>query len=943
MNVPFLDRHIGLTGTDEQEMLKAIGFDNLEAMTEAIVPESILYREPLDLPEPLDEQEALATLKTILSANNPVTSLIGQGSYGTYLPTVIQRNILENPSWYTAYTPYQPEIAQGRLEMLMNFQTMICSLTGLPVANASLLDEGTAAAEALMVSRANKPKGDCYFVADTCFAQTIDVLRTRCETIGKRLIIGDWKTFDPASEPGLTGVLVQYPDKTGEVCDYTEFFEKCHAAKAICTVAADLLALTLVKEPASFGADLCVGTTQRFGMPMGYGGPAAAYMASSDALKRKLPGRFVGLSIDAEGKPAYRLALQAREQHIRREKATSNICTSSVLAAITATFYAMYQGPEGLREEALNIHALTSLLADSIEKSSTLELVTKNYFDTLLISCPGQADALVAAALSVGYNIYRVSADAISISMDVNTRLDDLEELCKAFGIEISDEVTVPAWDNSMDRISAFCEEACFNSFHTETEMMRYMRRLESRDLALNEAMIPLGSCTMKTNSAAIMTPFTWPEVGGLHPLAPVDQCLGMRAMLQQLEQWLAVTTGFDACSLQGNSGAAGEYAALLTIHRYQVAQGQGHRNICLIPNSAHGTNPASAAMAGWKVVPVQCDERGNIDMVDLKVQVEAHRDDLAAIMVTYPSTHGVYEDGIDELCKIIHENGGQVFMDGANMNGQCAVTSPGLIGADVCHLNLHKTFAMPHGGGGPGVGPICCAEHLTPFLPGHVIEGDAQTQSAVSSAEFGSASLCVITWMYLAMMGSEGLRHATQLSMLSANYVAKKLENCFPTLYSGHDGLVAHECILNTKPMLAKSGLNINDMAKRLMDYGFHAPTMSFPVVDTFMVEPTESESKAELDRFIEAMTKIHAEMEAVASGAVPADDNVLVNAPHTAAVVTADEWNHAYTRSEAAYPGSGQRLHKFWPASSRIDNPYGDRNFCCCCDTLAKAEEKN
>ncbi len=941
MSTPFLDRHIGLYTEDVQEMLATIGFSTLEEMTEAIVPASILHPDPLDLPEALGEHEALEYLKTILSANKPVRSLIGQGYYGTELPPVIQRNVLENPSWYTAYTPYQPEIAQGRLEMLMNFQTMICSLTGLPIANASMLDEGTAAAEALMLCRANKAKGDCFFISDTCFAQTIDVLRTRSQTIGMRLIIGDWKTFDPESEPGLTGALLQYPDKTGEISDYSEFVEKCHAVKALCVVAADLLALTVIKEPAAFGVDICVGTTQRFGMPMGYGGPAAAYMSCTDALKRKLPGRFVGRSIDAQGKPAYRLALQTREQHIRREKATSNICTASVLSAIIATFYAMYQGPDGLREEAMGIHALTSLFAQSVEASDSMQLVTQNYFDTLLISCTAKADELVAKALEAGYNIFRVSDDAVSISFDATSRLDDVEELCEAFGLALTEEVTIPAWDNSFDRISAICEERCFSSFHTETEMMRYMRRLESRDLALNEAMIPLGSCTMKANSATIMTPLTWPEVGGLHPFAPADQCEGMRMMIKLLEDWLSVVTGFDACSLQANSGAAGEYSALLTIHRYQVSQGQGHRNVCLIPNSAHGTNPASAAIAGWKIVPVKCDAGGNIDMEDLKVQAEAHRDDLAAIMVTYPSTHGVYEDGIDELCKIIHENGGQVFMDGANMNGQSGVTSPGFIGADVCHLNLHKSFAMPHGGGGPGVGPICCAAHLTPFLPGHVSQGDAQAHSAVSSAEFGSASLNVITWMYIAMMGAEGLRHATQLSILSANYVAKKLENCFPTLYSGHQGLVAHECILNTKPMLVKAGLNVNDIAKRLMDYGFHAPTMSFPVVDTLMVEPTESESKAELDRFIDAMVKIHAEMEAVASGAVPADDNVLVNAPHPASIITADEWAHAYKRSEAAYPAEGQRLHKFWPFCSRIDNPYGDRNFCCCCDTLACAEE--
>ena len=938
----FVPRHIGPNDAEVAAMLKEIGFDSLDAMTDAIVPADIRLSAPLDLPAPMAEQEALAALQQVLAANNPAHSVIGQGYYGTFMPAVIQRNVYENPSWYTAYTPYQPEIAQGRLEMLMNFQTMISSLTGLPVANASMLDEGTAAAEAVNLCISSKARSNTFFVADTCFPQTIDVIKTRCETTGVNLIVGDWKSFDPASVPGLAGVLVQYPDNVGSVEDYTEFFAACHATKVLCCVAADLLALTVLREPATFGADVCVGTTQRFGIPMGYGGPAAAYMACTDALKRKLPGRFIGLSVDKAGKPAYRLALQTREQHIRREKATSNICTSQVLTALLATFYAMYQGPQGLKDTATTIHRLAAGFATAV-RAAGYTLVAANYFDTVAVQAAGKAADLVAAALAAGYNIRRVSDDVVSVSFDETTTDADVAALAAVFGASGVEIPAAPVWAECCTRTSSFCEQKCFNSFHSETEMMRYIHSLECKDLALNEAMIPLGSCTMKANCAAIMMPITWKAVTELHPFAPADQCQGMRTMLKQLEQWLAVVTGFDACSLQPNSGAAGEYAGLLTIHRYQVAQGEGHRNVCLIPNSAHGTNPASSAMAGFKVVPVKCDEAGNIDPADLKAQAEAHRDNLAALMVTYPSTHGVYESTIAEICRIVHENGGQVYMDGANMNAQCGLTNPGTIGADVCHLNLHKTFAMPHGGGGPGVGPICCAKHLTPYLPGHVVEGGGRTAGAVSSAEFGSASLNPITWMYLAMMGYEGLKRASQMAILNANYVARRLAPYFPTLYSGANGLVAHECILDTTIMLGKSHLSVDDMAKRLMDYGFHAPTMSFPVHDTLMVEPTESESKYELDRFIDAMIGIHAEMSAVADGTVPADDNVMVNAPHTAQAVTADEWNHAYSRSAAAYPVPGLRLHKFWPSCSRVDNTYGDRNFCCTCDTLVAAEDAN
>ena len=936
----FVPRHIGPTEAEINAMLAEIGFDSLEAMTDAIVPADIRLKELPELPAPMPEQEALNRLQQILSANKPVKSLIGQGYYGAIMPAVIQRNVYENPGWYTAYTPYQPEIAQGRLEMLTNFQTMIAGLTGLPVANASMLDEGTAAAEAVHLCISSKAKSNAFFVADTCFPQTLNVIRTRCETTGVRLIVGDWKSFDPATEPGLAGVLVQYPDNLGAVEDYTEFFARCHAAKALCCVAADLLALTVLKEPGAFGADVCIGTTQRFGIPMGYGGPAAAYMACTDALKRKLPGRFIGLSVDKEGKPAYRLALQTREQHIRREKATSNICTAQVLTALLCTFYAMYQGPEGLRSTATTVHRLARAFAAAVESIPGVSVVTSQYFDTVAISAPGRANELTAAALRAGYNIRRIDANTISVSFDETCTEADVRALSAALGAKGSAAMPEAA-SPILSRSTPFCTERCFNAFHSETEMMRYIHTLECKDLALNEAMIPLGSCTMKANCAATMIPITWQAVTELHPFAPLDQCLGMRTMLKQLESWLASITGFDAVSLQPNSGAAGEYAGLLTIHRYQKATGQGHRNVCLIPNSAHGTNPASSAMAGFEVVPVKCDEAGNIDAADLKLQAETHRDNLAALMVTYPSTHGVYENGIAELCRIVHENGGQVYMDGANMNAQCSLTNPATIGADVCHLNLHKTFAMPHGGGGPGVGPICCAKHLSPYLPGHATDDRNRHEGAVSSAEFGSASINPITWMYIAMMGSEGLKRASQVAILNANYIAKRLANYFPTLYAGKDGLVAHECILDTRPMLAKSGLSVDDMAKRLMDYGFHAPTMSFPVHDTLMVEPTESESKVELDRFIEAMIHIHAEMTAVADGSAPAEDNVLVNAPHTAQAVCADEWAHAYPRSAAAYPVPGLRKHKFWPSCARVDNTYGDRNFCCCCDTLAIADE--
>lgn len=940
----FVNRHIGSVGADQNELLAEVGFSSLDELLDAVVPSEIRLQKPLDLPSAVSENEALTQLKAVLSKNRILKSYIGQGYFGTIMPPVIQRNVLENPTWYTAYTPYQAEIAQGRLEMLMNFQTMIASITGLPVANASMLDEGTAAAEAMNVCLSAKPKTNVFFVADTCYPQTIDVVRTRCESRGIKLIVGDWKSFDPASVPGLAGVMVQYPDQFGTVENYEEFFKTVHAAKALCVVAADLLALTLLREPSSFGADLCIGSTQRFGIPMGFGGPHAAYMACTDALTRRLPGRFVGKSTDAQGRTAYRLALQTREQHIRREKATSNICTAQVLMAVLATFYAIYHGADGIKGIARRTHKKAARFAQSL-KSAGFTVPTKNFFDTVTVKSAGCADGLITKALQAGYNIRRLDADTVSVSFDETTTCADVRALLQAFGVADTSESCCCqplALDADLQRTTTFCTEKVFDSFHNETDMMRYIHRLESRDLALNEAMIPLGSCTMKLNAAAEMMPITWQETAALHPFVPEDQSIGIREMLDTMAQRLAVVTGLSATSLQPNSGAAGEYTGLLTIRRYQKACGEGHRDVCLIPVSAHGTNPASSAMAGLRVVAVRCDDDGNINLEDLQKQAEAHRDSLAAVMVTYPSTHGVYETTVRRICEIIHACGGQVYMDGANMNAQCGVTNPGTIGADVCHLNLHKTFALPHGGGGPGVGPICVAKHLAPYLPGNVVTCP-ESAGAVSSAQYGSASINAICHMYLAMMGAEGLKTATAMAILNANYVAKKLQGLYPILYTGAQGLVAHECILDVREITHAAGVSVDDIAKRLMDYGFHAPTMSFPVPGTLMVEPTESEPKSELDRFIEAMTAIHRELTDIIEGRADQNDNVLKNAPHTAEMVCADEWTHPYTRAEAAYPVPGLRIHKFWPYSARIDNTGGDRQFCPVCDTLIARTETN
>jgi glycine dehydrogenase len=926
----FRSRHLGPVGSELDEMVRETGFSSLDSLIDAAVPAGIRLDHALNLPAARSEHDALTWLKSIMGKNRVLKSFIGQGYYGTHTPGVIQRNILENPGWYTAYTPYQAEIAQGRLEALLNFQTMITELTGLDVSNASLLDEGTAAAEAMSLALAGKPKGKAIFVSDRCHPQTIDVVTTRAEPLGLEVILGDWEKFDPTACEGLFAVLVQYPDTRGRIDDFAEFFAKAKAAGAVCIAAADLLALTLLKAPGEFGADICVGSSQRFGVPLGFGGPHAGFMACVDSLKRKMPGRLIGVSVDSRGKPAYRLSLQTREQHIRRDKATSNICTAQVLLAVMASMYAVYHGPDGLKQIAATVHAKTSRLAAALGD----RVQAGAFFDTLVIKAEGRAQATQELAAAAGINLRVIDADHIGISLDETTGEEDLAAICQLFNTEPSHSSAEDSLPASLLRQSDFLTQKVFNSYHSETEMLRYLKRLESKDLALNESMIPLGSCTMKLNATSEMMPLSWPEVSSLHPFVPADQSQGYREMLGLLEDWLAEVTGFAGVSLQPNAGSQGEYAGLLAIRRYHLARGDSHRNICLIPVSAHGTNPASAVMVGMKVVGVKCDEDGNIDVADLAARTAEHRDNLAALMVTYPSTHGVFEETIRSICEMIHEAGGQVYMDGANMNAQVGLTSPGLIGADVCHLNLHKTFCIPHGGGGPGVGPIGVAKQLLPYLPGHR-ELDAK-EGAVCSAPWGSASINTISWMYIAMMGPAGLTEATRVAILSANYMAKRLAPFFPILYTGNDGLVAHECIIDVRPLSEQSGITVEDVAKRLMDYGFHAPTMSWPVGGTLMIEPTESESKAELDRFCDAMISIHGEISAVIRGESDEQDNPLKHAPHPCETVCGNEWPHSYTREQAAFPLPYLRQHKFWPSVGRIDNVHGDRNLICTCDSV-------
>lgn len=932
----FCDRHIGPSNEEVSAMLDDLGCDSVESLIKEVVPEDLLSDAALDLPTALSESAALQRLEGVMSQNETRPSFIGAGYYDTLTPSVIQRCVLENPGWYTAYTPYQAEISQGRLEALLNFQTLICELTAMPVANASLLDEATAAAEAISLAAAAKPKGRFFFVSERCFPQTIDVLKTRAEPLDLELIIGDAASFNFAEYEGeVIGMLLQFPDATGAIEASPEVVQACHDAGGIVVVAADLLALTLLRPPGEWGAEIVVGSAQRFGVPLGFGGPHAAYMACSDALKRRLPGRLVGVSKDADGRPALRLSLQTREQHIRREKATSNICTAQVLLAVMAGFYGVYHGPEGLRRIASQIHAVTSCLAAAL-KTSGLEIANESWFDTLTISVPKEKrEKILAQCEEAGINLRCDEEGTIGISIDeVSVANEGWRKVLVAFGIEIEPTEWDDGISSSWSRESEFLTQPVFHRHRTETELLRYIRRLEGKDIALNWSMIPLGSCTMKLNAASEMLPLSWGTVGGLHPFAPESQTSGYRQMIDELEHWLAIITGFDAVSLQPNAGSQGEYAGLLAIRRFHEAAGEGARDVCLIPMSAHGTNPASAVMAGFRVVPVACDEEGNIDVADLEQRVAENASQLAALMITYPSTHGVFEASVASICEKVHEAGGQVYMDGANLNAQVGLCSPGAIGADVCHLNLHKTFCIPHGGGGPGVGPIGVASHLKPFLPGHRECAGNETH-AVSAAPWGSASILTISWMYIAMMGPS-LRKATELAILNANYMATRLDPYFPVLYRGENGRVAHECIIDVRGFKETAGVEVEDIAKRLIDYGFHAPTMSWPVAGTLMIEPTESESKGELDRFCDAMIEIHAEITAISKGDSDPIDNPLKQSPHPAETLLSAEWSRAYTAESAAYPLSWVRERKFWPPVSRIDNVFGDRNLVCTCEGM-------
>ena len=934
---PFSSRHIGPNPKQTREMLDLLGYQTLDDLILETVPASIRLTEPLNLPAARTESEALNDLRAIASKNRIWRSFIGMGYSDCITPPVLQRNILENPGWYTQYTPYQAEIAQGRLEALLNFQTMIMDLTGLPVANASLLDEATAAAEAMTMCHSLKPGRSVFFVSQACHPQTIDVIQTRAAALGFEVKVGDHRSV--ALTDQFFGALVQYPATTGEVWDYSGFVESAHAAGIIVAVAADLLSLTLLKPPGEFGADIALGSAQRFGVPLGYGGPHAAFFATKDEYKRQMPGRIVGVSRDSRGRPALRLSLQTREQHIRREKATSNICTAQALLANIAALYACYHGPEGLTSIAERIRGLTQILAAGLLRLGC-NVDAQPAFDTICILLdPALRESVLQRSQLASINLRWMSSDLVGISLDETTRESDVMDLWALFNRGQSPQFTVTELaaqalsplPGNLARTTPFLSNPVFNSYHSETEMLRYVKRLEARDLSLTTSMIPLGSCTMKLNAAAEMLPITWPEFSRIHPFAPLDQAQGYQQLFADLERWLSEITGFAGISLQPNAGSQGEYAGLLVIRAHHQARGEGHRNVCLIPTSAHGTNPASAVMAGFKVVPVACDKRGNIDVADLKVRALAHAHELAALMVTYPSTHGVFEESIREICSVIHSHGGQVYMDGANLNAQVGLCRPGDIGADVCHMNLHKTFCIPHGGGGPGMGPIGVASHLLPFLPGHaVVSPTSKASGAVSAAPWGSASILPISWVYIAAMGGQGLTEATKYAILNANYIAKRLENHFPVLYRGAANLVAHECILDLRHF---KSVTVEDVAKRLMDYGFHAPTVSWPVAGTVMVEPTESESKTELDRFCDTMIWIHAEIEAIESGASDRQRNLLKGAPHTADMVVATAWDRPYSREQACFPAPWLKDHKFWPACGRIDNVFGDRNLICSC----------
>ena len=972
----FARRHIGPNEEEVRAMLRHVGFDNLGALTDATVPKDIRFERRLNLPEAKSEGEALAELRAIAHKNKIARFFIGTGYYDCITPPVIQRNILENPGWYTAYTPYQAEIAQGRLEALLNFQQMIVDLTALDIANASLLDEATAAAEAMALCHAVVPNRKMFFVADNCHPQTIAVVETRAKPLGIEIKTGNYSRFE--FDDTVFGALIQYPATDGAIDDYAEFVRQAHAVGALVIVAADLLALTLIKPPGEFGADVAIGNTQRFGVPLGFGGPHAAYFATRDQYKRHMPGRLVGVSHDAEGRPAYRLALQTREQHIRRDKATSNICTAQVLLAVIASMYAVYHGPKGLRAIAARVHRLTSRLTDDL-RALGYTIAHEHFFDTIRVEVES-SEVILNHAAKADCNLRPLGPRAVGISFDETTTPRDIELLMSVFrGTTVRDfdddnvgepPIRIPP---SAVRTSEFLTHPIFNTHDTETELLRYLKKLESRDLSLTTSMIPLGSCTMKLNATAEMFPISWPEISKLHPFAPVEQAAGYLEIFRQLEDWLAEITGFAAVSLQPNAGSQGEFAGLLAIREYHASRGQAHRNICLIPTSAHGTNPASAVMAGFKVVSVTCLKDGDIDLTDLRAKAEERARDLAALMVTYPSTHGVFEPTIREICDIVHAHGGQVYMDGANLNAQVGLCRPGDYGADVCHLNLHKTFCIPHGGGGPGVGPIGVAKHLAKFLPAPFsignrqsrrgiaeTEGKAATGSGdrareasefqstidngvgpVAAAPWGSASILTITWMYIRMMGAEGLKRASEVAILNANYVAKRLDPFFPVLFKGKHGLVAHECIIDLRQW-KDAGIEVEDAAKRLMDYGFHAPTISWPVGGAMMIEPTESEPKHELDRFCEAIISIHAEMKAIADGKQNQQNNLLKNAPHTAREIASDKWDHPYSREQAAFPAPWTREHKFWPAVARIDNVYGDRNLFCSCPPVEEFEKE-
>ncbi|OOE50455.1 aminomethyl-transferring glycine dehydrogenase [Salinivibrio kushneri] len=933
----FIARHNGPDTNQQNAMLAAINATSLEHVIEETVPADIRLPQPLNLSAPKSETQMLAELSDIAAQNTIKRSLIGQGYYHTHTPPPILRNVLENPGWYTAYTPYQPEISQGRLESLLNFQQMVMDLTGMDLANASLLDEATAAAEAMtLCKRGGKHKGNAFFVASDVHPQTLDVIKTRANFLGFDIIVDDTDKLD---QHDVFGALLQYPGTTGEVRDLSALIAEAQSKKTLVAVATDLLSLTLLKAPGEMGADVVIGSAQRFGVPMGYGGPHAAFMATRDKLKRTMPGRVIGVSVDSKGNQALRMAMQTREQHIRREKATSNICTAQALLANMAAFYAVYHGPDGLKKIARRVHHLTALFAKSVQAAG-LGLAHDSFFDTVTLNTGEQTDTLYQKAQDAGFNLRKLDGQ-LGVSFDEASTLAEVNQLLTALtgqgnaedvasDIEADELAAIPA---ACRRSSAYLTHPVFNRYHSETKLMRYMKALENKDFSLTHGMIPLGSCTMKLNAAAEMIPITWPEFGALHPFVPLEQAKGYQTLGKSLRDMLCEITGYDEISMQPNSGAQGEYAGLIAIQRYHESRGDSHRNVCLIPSSAHGTNPASAAMVSMKVVVVGCDDDGNIDIDDLKAKIDKHRDALSCIMITYPSTHGVYEETVQQVCELVHEAGGQVYLDGANMNAQVGLTTPGYIGSDVSHLNLHKTFCIPHGGGGPGMGPIGVKSHLAPFLPGHVEQGD---EFAVSAAPMGSASILPISWAYIAMMGEQGLTRATELAILSANYVMERLRPYYPVLYRGKNGRIAHECIIDIRPLKEASGISEEDIAKRLMDYGFHAPTMSFPVAGTLMVEPTESESQEELDRFCDAMIAIREEIAKVQDGEWTLEDNPLVNAPHTQADLMADDWPHTYSRELACFPSAHSKASKYWPSVNRVDNVYGDRNLICSCPSI-------